>query len=300
MKKANKGKVGIILALAAALSCGSAVAVSEICSKADNGVVIAAAETNTEVSARSMTAEQIAAAWNTAVQESIDTGKQVTFTLEDDWTAPANGSSTSFGTGTGFSYGRILVPEGADIVLDLNGHIIDRGLKYKNMVESGGVIYVNRGTLEITDAVGEGAITGGNTRYEGGGIYVDGGGMLTLSSGKITGNISENGGVAAVAGGTLEMNGGEIINNTAKDGGGIYVYDCVFTMNDGVISGNTALYGGGVAAVAGGTFEMNGGNISGNTASVNGGGVGVYSSATFTLNGGNIKGNVAPNISGGM
>ncbi len=300
MKKANKGKVGIILALAAALSCGSAVAVSEICSKADNGVVIAAAETNTEVSARSMTAEQIAAAWNTAVQESIDTGKQVTFTLEDDWTAPANGSSTSFGTGTGFSYGRILVPEGADIVLDLNGHIIDRGLKYKNMVESGGVIYVNRGTLEITDAVGEGAITGGNTRYEGGGIYVDDGGMLTLSSGKITGNISDNGGVAAVAGGTLEMNGGEIINNTAKNGGGIYVYDCVFTMNDGVISGNTALHGGGVDAVAGGTFEMNGGEISGNTATENGGGVGVYSTATFTLNGGNITGNTASNSSGGM
>ena len=189
MKKANKGKVGIILALAAALSCGSAVAVSEICSKADNGVVIAAAETNTEVSARSMTAEQIAAAWNTAVQESIDTGKQVTFTIEDNWTAPANGSSTSFGTGTGFSNGRILVPEGANIILDLNGHTVDRGLNGKTAVENGGVISV-AGTLEITDgSSSNGVITGGNTTVNGGGIYVDGGGMLTLSSGKITGNI---------------------------------------------------------------------------------------------------------------
>ena len=131
----------------------------------------------------------------------------MTFTLEDNWTAPANGSSTSFGTGTGFSNGRILVPEGANIILDLNGHTVDRGLNGKTAVENGGVISV-AGTLEITDgSSSNGVITGGNTTVNGGGIYVDGGGMLTLSSGKITGNISNYGGGVYVSGGTFNKIG---------------------------------------------------------------------------------------------
>lgn len=293
MKKANKGKVGIILALAAALSCGSAVAVSEICSKADNGVVIAAAETNTEVSARSMTAEQIAAAWNTAVQESIDTGKQVTFTLEDNWTAPANGSSTSFGTGTGFSNGRILVPEGANIILDLNGHTVDRGLNGKTAVENGGVISV-AGTLEITDgSSSNGVITGGNTTVNGGGIYVDGGGMLTLSSGKITGNISNYGGGVYVSGGTFNMLGGTVSNSYGIYGGGIYIdSNSTFNMSGGDITGNSVEGGGSAIYACNNTVvTISDGTISGNTVDHDRGCIFISDNSVFTLNGGTISTN---------
>ena len=293
MKKANKGKVGIILALAAALSCGSAVAVSEICSKADNGVVIAAAETNTEVSARSMTAEQIAAAWNTAVQESIDTGKQVTFTIEDNWTAPANGSSTSFGTGTGFSNGRILVPEGANIILDLNGHTVDRGLNGKTAVENGGVISV-AGTLEITDgSSSNGVITGGNTTVNGGGIYVDGGGMLTLSSGKITGNISNYGGGVYVSGGTFNMLGGTVSNSYGIYGGGIYIdSNSTFNMSGGDITGNSVEGGGSAIYACNNTVvTISDGTISGNTVDHDRGCIFISDNSVFTLNGGTISTN---------
>lgn len=293
MKKANKGKVGIILALAAALSCGSAVAVSEICSKADNGVVIAAAETNTEVSARSMTAEQIAAAWNTAVQESIDTGKQVTFTLEDNWTAPANGSSTSFGTGTGFSNGRILVPEDANIILDLNGHTVDRGLNGKTAVENGGVISV-AGTLEITNgSSSNGVITGGNTTVNGGGIYVDGGGTLTLSSGKITGNISNYGGGVYVSGGTFNMLGGTVSNSYGIYGGGIYIdSNSTFNMSGGDITGNSVEGGGSAIYACNNTVvTISDGTISGNTVDHDRGCIFISDNSVFTLNGGTISTN---------
>jgi stringent starvation protein B len=103
----------------------------------------------------------------------------------------------------------LVVPNGKTVVLELNGHIINRALT--SAVADGSVI-VNNGTLAI---MGEGQITGGKTTGNGGGILNNG--VLTLYGGEITGN------VAALGGG--------VYNNGGEQG---------FWMTGGLIKGNTA------------------------------------------------------------
>ena len=107
------------------------------------------------------------------------------------------------------SEGALVVPAGKTVMLELNGHTINRNLA--EAVENGSVI-INNGTLAI---MGEGQITGGNTTGNGGGILNNG--VLTLYGGEITGN------VAAFGGG--------VYNNGGEQG---------FWMTGGLIKGNTA------------------------------------------------------------
>ncbi len=119
-----------------------------------------------------------------------------TVTLLADWTAAANGASTSFGAGTGFESGALLVPSGTKITLDLNGKNINRALTQG--VANGNVITVH-GALTIKDSsspdvTSQGTITGGynNTdgTYSGGGILMMAGCNLTIEGGNIAGNKS--------------------------------------------------------------------------------------------------------------
>ncbi len=105
--------------------------------------------------------------------------------------------------------GALVVPAGKTVMLELNGHIINRALT--SAVADGSVI-INNGTLAI---MGEGQITGGKTTGNGGGILNNG--VLTLYGGEITGN------VAALGGG--------VYNNGGEQG---------FWMTGGLIKGNTA------------------------------------------------------------
>jgi len=309
MKKARKGRVGIIIALAAALSCSSLVAVTKLCVEDGSGVITAMAETTSEVT-EGATNDQIATVWNEAVQESIDSGEQIAVTLSENWTAATSGDVTSFGTGVGFDNGRINVPAGANIVLDLNGFTIDRALTVTN--EYGGVINVS-GTLEICDssAEGSGLITGGYSgQMVGGGIHVDGG-NLTLTGGAVTKNIScdapitesgygYGGGVCILNHGTFTMTGGKITENFASSGGGVYFEEGVFIMEGGEISDNTATYyGGGIAGCYSGDAPsyIKGGLISGNTAT-NAGGIEVSDEGKFVISGGEITSNTATNGGG--
>ncbi len=253
------------------------------------------ANADTSVSAQSNT--ELAAAWNSAVQESIDgNGKQVTFTLTEDWIAASDATyTTSFGSGVGFDSGRLCVPAGAHILLDLGTYTLNRNLT--SAIAAGSAIYVSSGDLEVVGTTGK--ITGGNHADHAGGIVVDEGGTLILEGGAISGNEGLTGGGVWVNDGTFEMNGGEISNNIGGWGGGVYLEDGVFTMNAGKIKDNTVSegersdgYGGGVYIYSNlGTFTMNGGEISGNSASNEGGGVSSY--GTFTLNNGIISGNTA-------
>lgn len=304
MKKANKGRIGLIIALAATMSCGSAVAISQLCLSENGGVISAYAETVSDASAQTYTAEEIASLWSSAVQESIDTGERVTFTLPCDWTAqPDETYTTSFGEGTGFNNGEIRVPSYADILLDLNGYTIDRGLSSAVEIEFGDVITVINSKLEITDSSesGSGMITGGNDETYGGGIIVTRGGDLVISGGKISGNktTQQGGGIFVRTESTVTINGGEISNNEAStEGGGIYIdADASCVMNDGVISGNTATDDVGGGVYNDGTFTMNGGTISGNTSDVAGG---VCTGGTFNMNGGVITGNATTSDGGGL
>ncbi len=223
------------------------------------------------------TASAMATAWNNAVTQS-SSSNEVTFVLQANWTAPASGSSTSFGTGTGFSSGALCVPAGKKIVLDLAGHTLNRGLSSKSAVAGGGVISVYDSTLTITDSVGGGKITGGNTTGDGGGITIS------------TSNYS--------VGSNVYLNGGAITDNKAKDGGGVYSGGYTnFCMYGGEISYNTATSkGGGIRWGDPTGAEVNGGKITHNTAGAQGGGI--YSS--YFINSGINNAEISYNTSSGL
>jgi len=177
----------------------------------------------------------------------------------------AGGTVTLTQNLTAAETGPLTVASGVTVTLDLNGHIIDRGLTAATVC--GYVISVS-GSLTIRDGAptathagdygslpAGGVITGGcntdnssngNNDGKGGGVYVDGGGSLTLESGSIAVNkANKGGGVFVGSGSTFTMNGGTISGCSAVNGGGVYVDDGgTFTMTGGIISGNVGLGGG--------------------------------------------------------
>ena len=250
------------------------------------------ANADTGISAQSNA--ELAAAWNSAVESGG------TFTLTEDWVAAADATNTtSFGTGTGFSNGRIYVPAGKNVVLDLNGHTLNRGLSSGTYgsVTNGNVIYVE-GALEICDtsASQNGKITGGYLFGDGYGAGINvNGGNLTITSGNIINNEADHafcGGVY-VKNGTLTMNGGTISGNENYAGTTVQLENSTFIMNSGEILNNTGSVAG-VSVNSGSTFEMNGGAISGNSTNNENSGS-VYVDGTFTMTGGEISNNTGSN-----
>ncbi len=280
-------------------------------------LAMAAAEGNEPVDPADC--EKTANEWNAAVQESLNNGgKQVTFKLPRNWIAnPHETYKTSFGEGedasTPFGSGRIQVPVGANIILDLNGHTIDRNLD--EVLESFGSVIRVHGELTIEDSSAKktGKITGGYTHNSGGGIYVadtESSPKLTINGGTITGNRvyaenrEANGGGIFFSNGSFEMNGGSIEGNYTKtNGGGLYGTGNVqITINGGRIYGNTADNAGGglflVDSANSGncSFTMNGGEISNNVANRAGAGGAFLSYNTINvINGGKINDNVLTN-----
>lgn len=215
--------------------------------------------------------------WNEAVGTSNTANTAVK--LLADWTATYESShSTSLGSGVGFydgtnQAGSICVPSDKRVILDLNGHTIDRNLSEPCINAYGGWVIANLGTLTIRDSGTGGTITGGYT-----GLYVNGG--------------KSGGGIYNA--GTLTLSGGTIAKNAdGERGGGVYNTG-TFTMTGGKISANLAATGeggstcgGGVYNAAGAVFTMTGGEISGNyscdTTKKDGGGV--YNAGTFYVGG---------------
>lgn len=158
--------------------------------------------------------------------------------------------------------GHLIVQSGKEVVLDLNGYMIDRNLTEGTKSH---VIY-NAGTLTIKDTytgtdrthtiivddepitITGGLITGGNTYHDssnsshGGGIFNNN--TFILESGTIAGNIAYNygGGIYLDNGSTFLMKGGSIRYNTAKQGGGVYLWGrttvCSITISGGTIANN--------------------------------------------------------------
>ena len=198
------------------------------------------------------------------------------------------------------------VKSGTYVILDLNGHIINRG-----GVDTSRVFKVD-GNLTIVDSRADaihntensdinnipgGIITGG-LGTDGGAINVSSTGSLVINGGTIAYNYGENGGAVYVKSGSFVMNGGSIYSNVAnKSGGGVYLIYGKITISGGKISKNQAIasngYGGGVCVTRGIFFNMNGGEISENTAQARGGGIEV-GETDFNLNGDSvIKNNYA-------
>ena len=225
-------------------------------------------------------AAEMAKAWSSAITESLTSNKQVYFKLAANWTA----TSGSFGTGVGFgtygygdtdascgndsaATGHLAVPAGANIVLDLNGKTIDRGLT--NATSKGEVIYVH-GELEITDtsANRDGKITGGYNSVQGGAALVVDGGVLRLTAGNLTKNSAMGGGGVSITGDDSKfyMTGGKIIDNDSSGGNsGVYVrtVGASFYMSGGEISNNhfAGSSSGGALYVRAGKAYISGGSI---------------------------------------
>ena len=223
--------------------------------------------------------------------------------LEKDWIAD---SVEGFGLGDHFSDGRIMLKSNANIVIDLNGHKIDRALS--NGVASGQVMQI-AGKLTLDDSVGGGVITGGYNSLAGsvygGGVYVRGGTFI-MNAGTIKNNRAQGAavygiGVTVANGGTFIMNNGAIEHNSTPSvassyGGGVCVFASgSFIMNDGSIYNNSASYGGGIACygVSDSAIEINGGTIYNNRAVYGGGAVCVYEQGGLTVNGGSLYNNKA-------
>ena len=138
------------------------------------------------------------------------------------------------------------VPGNKNIILDLNGYRLDRGLADYGTQPQGNVIQ-NEGILTIRDSSADhtGTITGGNSTDNGGGIVNMG--MLTLEGGTISGNTSaeRGGGIMNEGGAVLNLAGGTITGNTAVSiyGGGIYNMSKMNISGSPVVSGNTAADG---------------------------------------------------------
>ncbi len=279
-------------------------------------LAMAAAEGNEPVDPADC--EKTANEWNAAVQESLNNGgKQVTFKLLRNWIANSDlANTTAFGDGVGFSAGRITVPAGADIILDLNGHTIDRNLT--DGIDSGSVILVDGGTLTVEDSsvAKTGKITGGTARaVAGAGIRAVNGAKLTINGGTITGNRAFQNGGSVYTGynSTLIMNGGAVTDNySSAHGGGVYIgihdndtENTTFVMNGGLIANNIANGTGGGIYATHAQITMNGGEISRNRSTDNGGGVCLSGSetgtpTTFTMGGGKITNNITYGSGGGI
>ncbi|MBR5420948.1 MAG: InlB B-repeat-containing protein [Lachnospiraceae bacterium] len=189
----------------------------------------------------------------------------------------------------------LVIPTGTTVTLDLNGHVIDRGLDSAAVVAS--VIWIEPGaTLNLKDSRPDAKHTPAITYTDP--ITSDNvnvcGGIITGGNGSYGGGIT----VAEITPGTygvFNMYGGTICNNVTSDHGGGVSNDGTFNMFGGAICGNTSKRGGGVYTTQG-TFNMYGGEICGNTVEntveeedAHGGGV--YTAKAFNMNGGIISGN---------
>ena len=218
-------------------------------------------------------------------------------------------------SGDMFVNGTVVVKNGCNVTIDMNGYSIDRMLSDPSdigtifKVEAGG--YLN---IVDSTASGKSTIKGGNSNKDGGAICVDLNGEARLENISISNNKSKANGGGICTNGKLTIIGCTVDNNSAKDGGGIYCgfYGTVNTSNSTKITNNTAAnHGGGINNH--GILSMIGSyEISGNHADKRGGGIytvteykndkeGVaqYRGNVF-LNGGRISKNTADTLGGGI
>ncbi|HOA85589.1 MAG TPA: hypothetical protein PKN17_06160, partial [Bacillota bacterium] len=131
----------------------------------------------------------------------------------------------------------VTINSGKTVVLDLDGHRIDRGL---TSATANGNVFNVLGSLTVNDSAGGGMITGGYNSGYGGGIYVTG--TFTLKAGSVLLNRSSSngGGIYATSAGVVNIEGGEVrLNASMSKGGGIYAEGaCV--IKGGEIKENTA------------------------------------------------------------
>lgn len=182
----------------------------------------------------------------------------------------------------------LTVPENTNVVLDLNGFVIDRACKTKDD-ENGNLVQISAGSsLHITDSVKTGKLTGAYGNQ--GCIYVGEGGTFILSGGFITNNRAENGSAVYNDGGTVTISGGAITNNKATQTGAVYMTAGKVNLEGGSITQNSAA---GISAVyaSGGSVVISGTSITKNTSKTTAA-VFCTADADLLISGGKIQGNL--------
>ena len=221
------------------------------------------------------------AGWNFAMEKAKDSKyldnnqyDRIVVDFFADWKANEEGV---FGDddGVGFPEDTIYIPEKARVMLNMNGHTINRGLGDRNQFD-GEVIYIDEKADVIInggksgDAIARaddtnatfGTITGGNNDGGAGGIHIQDDAKVTLNNVKIVNNVADGdygAGIAVYDGAKFTMNGGGFINNknnsfTATSfgiyalGGGIYIEDSTASFDNVLFEGNQFTYDSGSGA----------------------------------------------------
>ena len=221
--------------------------------------------------------------WNAAMK--VATGAKtsgyarVIVDLYADWTAVDGEFSDDLRGGTGFAWDTILFPGDVRVVLNMNGHTINRAMS--TWEYNGEVMCIDPGAM-VT--INNGTIKGGWSANGAGGIHIKDDAYVTLNNVDIVGNIADDddgGGIAVNDGATLIMNGGSFQNNavdgaavftadpeSAAQGAALYVEDAKATLNNVVFKNNQSCSshnpGAGIAShrsdivINGCTFDGNG------------------------------------------
>ncbi len=228
------------------------------------------------------TCAAMATNWDTIIQNAKNGNNKAYVKLMNNWTAAitADGVQTSFGSSdVSFYRNDILIPEGMDVTIDLNGKTINRN---KTQVSTSGQIFAVAGNLTIMDSsfTNEDIVKNYNVVRN----------MSTeaiinyfkrLPIGKLTGGWTTNAGGCIwliKANASVEINGGMILGNKSNGfGGAVHTdqSDSTITMNGGIIIANDANSSGGAICSTGveSNIILNGGIILGNNALNNGGAI---------------------------
>ena len=228
------------------------------------------------------TCAAMATNWDTIIQNAKNGNNKAYVKLMNNWTAAitADGVQTSFGSSdVSFFNNDILIPEGMDVTIDLNGKTINRN---KTQVSNSGQIFAVAGNLTIMDSsfTNEDIVkyynVVRNMSTEAIINYLTG-----LPIGKLTGGWTTNAGGCIwliKANASVEINGGMILGNKSNGSGGAVhtdQSDSTITMNGGIIIANDANSSGGAICSTGveSNIILNGGIILGNNALNNGGAI---------------------------
>lgn len=185
---------------------------------------------------------------------------------------------------------RLVIPAGKNVVLDLNGHTLDRALENETspVVKGNAISVAENGKLTIEDnsASKKGKITGGTSAY----------GAAIITNGD---TVFKNGSIIDC----------KVISNTYVEnngrGGAVFVgANGKFTLSDGKIENCSASVAGGAVFVVG-DMNMTGGKITGcfvsglsedSVVKAKGGAIYLYSTSKFNMTGGKIIKNKLGNV----
>ena len=170
---------------------------------------------------------------------------KVTVKLLTDYTAPGGDFPASFSEN-----GAIKI-EGCNFEIDLNGHILSRGLNQERTygqlftVCTGAILTIcdsDPNASHYGNSIRGGILTGGYSDKTAGCIEVQNGAQVFMNGGAIVGCHSDKAGgaIRLADGGTLNVTGGGFYYNRETNGGGAAIYGCdaSITLNRAVFEGN--------------------------------------------------------------